>query len=298
VSRYFPVDGRALRVSLGTRPLDLSDWIEIDDNRPTEMARKQELLASQHDEVVATIPRGDAAAQEVLDLLIEFLPKQFPNIYRYEPQSHRMFDLQREIDVDLTAAHPIDVAGQLVQEDLCVMSHVDNSWTLTAASLCFPSRWRLSDKIGRDLMHIHGPVPFYAERIGSATDSFFDRLTPDRPMWRLNWTVLDDAELFQPDSPRREHGPVVTSGSDLGATLFFRVERQTLRALPVTGDVLFTIRTYVEPLCELERLRPGSWKDLADTLDATPQPTIDYKGWAPLVAEMITWLREQPATTC
>ena len=66
----------------------------------------------------------------------------------------------------------------------------------------------------------------------------------------------------------------------------------------MTGDVLFTIRTYVEPLSELERLRPGSWQDLADTLGATPQPTIDYKGWAPLVAEMVRWLREQPSTTC
>ena len=289
---YIPVDGRPLRVQIGTRPLDLRSWIEIDDLRVDEMAQKDRLLAERHDEVVATMPRGDAAAQETLDLLLAHLPERFPEIYA--PSAHGLIDRQRERDLRADAGHPIDAAGRLVQEDLCVMSKVDGRWILTAASLCFPSRWRLADKIGRDLHAIHGPVPFYEERIGAPVDSFFDRLAPQSPVWRLNWTLLDDAALFQPDAATRREAHELPE--DLGTALHFRVERQTLRALPVSGDVLFTIRTYVRPLRDLEVLRPGSFALLADTLRDTAHQTSDYKGWAGLLDATIAWLREQPSS--
>ena len=38
-----------------------------------------------------------------------------------------------------------------------------------------------------------------------------------------------------------------------GQTLFVRSERQTLRRLPETGAILFTIGIYVEPLHALDR---------------------------------------------
>ena len=35
----------------------------------------------------------------------------------------------------------------------------------TAGVLCFPSRWRLMEKIGKPLSAVHGPVPLYADRL-------------------------------------------------------------------------------------------------------------------------------------
>jgi hypothetical protein len=55
------------------------------------------------------------------------------------------------------------------------MSQVGNDWILSAASLCFPSRWDVREKIGKNLLGIHGPVPHYAETIGSATQNIFDK---------------------------------------------------------------------------------------------------------------------------
>ena len=289
---YLPADGRPVRVSIGTRPMDLRDWIEIDHLRVVELDHKDELLRERHDEVVATMPRGDDGSQEVLELLVEHLLARFPDVYARDGHSRAaIVDRQRDVTVALDSGHPIDVAGRLVQEDLCLMSHVDGAWILTAASLCFPSRWRLSDKIGRDLRAIHGPVPFYEERIGAPVDTAFDRLRPETPVWRINWTILDDPELFQPDSAtRREPHELV---GDFGTALHVRVERQTLRALPRSGDVLFTIRTYTCPLGEAESLRPGALAQLADTLEATAQPTTDYKGWAGWRDAVVAWARSE-----
>ena len=287
---YLPLDGKPLRVSMGTRPLDLAHWIEIDEHRSAELDEKDHLLAERRDEVLAHLPEGDAGAAEVLALLAAYLPETFPDTYGSVEGG--LADLPRGRIVHLGDGHPIDVAGRLVQEDLCIMSRgSDGRWRLTAASLCFPSRWRLADKIGHDLEAIHGPVPFYAERIGAPVDRMFDRLEPDRPVWRLNWTLLDDAALFQPQAAKSWRERTAGSDADLGDLLHFRVERQTLRALPVTGDVLFTIRTYVRPMRDLEAARPGSFRDLADTLEATASETADYKGWTPLLADTIDWLR-------
>lgn len=286
MTTYLPIDGRPLRVSMGTRPLDLADWIEIDEHRVAEMAEKERLIATQPDDVIASIPRGDAGSAETLDLLLAYLPDRFPDVY--ESRDEGLNDRQRGVVVRSDGGHPIDVAGRLVQEDLCVMSRDGGQWLLTAASLCFPSRWRLADKVGHDLTAIHGPVPFY-QRIASPVQTFFDRLTPDRPIWRVNWTLLDDPALFQPEVASRWRD-IDLAGRDLGDVLHFRVERQTLRSLPRSGDVLFTIRTYVRPMRELEAMRPGAFADLADTLATTPGPTIDYKGWAPLRDATIAWL--------
>ena len=80
------------------------------------------------------------------------------------------------------ARHPLDEAGRLVQEDLCVLVERTAATVLEAASLCFPSHWRLHEKLGRSLAAIHAPVPHYAEELEAKVDTFFDRLRVDRPV--------------------------------------------------------------------------------------------------------------------
>src|SRR3546814_12081030 len=63
------------------------------------------------------------------------------------------------------ADRPLDLAGRLVQEDLCLMTAEGGAWRLAAASLCFPSRWRLADQLGRPMAAIHDPVPGFNDRL-------------------------------------------------------------------------------------------------------------------------------------
>jgi hypothetical protein len=262
-----PIDGRPLRLTLGLRPLALDEWLVVDDAADAELALKEELLTTRPDAVLAHLPRGDRGAAEVLGLVRSFLAAHHPDRNRPLP----------------SALHPIDAAGRLVQEDLCVCSPGPGGWVLTSASVCFPSRWRLADKIGRDLHAVHGPVPGYEDRMAVPVDRVFDGLTPDHPRWRLNWTVLDDPALFQPDPA----GRAAAAGPVDPAALWFRTERQTLRALPDSGDVLFTIRTTVAPLAGLA---PAERLLLAGTLRTVEPATARYKGWEPLLPALLDWL--------
>jgi len=258
-----------MRMSLGLRPLDLARWLERGPQHEQTMAHKRTMLASAHDQVVATVPEGLAGSVETRDHVADWLRRYGPD----EPVSP---------DEDV---HPVDAAGRLVADDLCVLYPDGSQWRLGAASVCSPSRWRLSEKIGRTVAEIHRPVPQYAGWYGDTVDARLDRLAADRPLWRLNWTIVDDPALFQPRPP--EHAPA-PAGVELG-DLTLRVERQTLRRLPRTGAIVFTIRTDRARLSDLAA-DPVVAADAARTLRTCPADLAVYKGWAAMLPRVITLL--------
>jgi hypothetical protein len=240
---------------MGMRPLNLGTWLEPDERRDEELTLKAELLERNYEVVVATESAGDAASRELLDEVKSFLTA-------YDPLISTVTD---------PSEHPIVQAARLAQEDFCVLVH-DDAWRLRAACVCFPSRWDLTQKIGTTLDEIHSPVPGYDGELSTPTNSFFDRLRPERSYWRLNWTLLDQPDLYQPQRAR------VAPSGEL-ADWFFRVERQTLRQLPSTSAIVFTIRTYVASAASLRANDDQFVLALLHGLDTAPAEIKNYKGW-------------------
>lgn len=269
-----PVSGKAHRLTLGLRPLDPADWILVDADRDAELAEKSRLMSDRRDTVTAVTADGYAGSAETESMLVRHLAEHHGTLPRGP--------------VPPTDAHPIERAALMVQEDLCVMVRNQDGWVLSAASVCFPSRWSLAAKIGRTLDAIHSPVPGYGPQIASPTRLVFDRLTPDRPLWRVNWTLLPDAALHQTGGTQevKMRDP---------ADLTLRLERQTLRALPDSGTVLFTIRTIRHRLGDVVRHDPDLPGRLASTLATIDAETAAYKGWEALLPRLLDWLREPSA---
>ena len=136
----------------------------------------------------------------------------------------------------------LEALARVVQEDLCILRRRDDGWNLRAAAVCFPSYWSLKEKMGKPLCEVHGPVPHLTPSINALVTKKLDELPLKKPVERFNWTLTPTSELHQP-SPVRE--PVNISSP--GLQIFVRVERQTMTKLS-SGDVLFTIRTYLNPL--------------------------------------------------
>jgi hypothetical protein len=65
------------------------------------------------------------------------------------------------------------------------------------------------------------------------------------------------------------------------ADMWFRVEWQTLRRLPITGAILFTIRTYVEKLSDLMTREKPLVQDIAELVNKIPENVAEYKSIAP-----------------
>ncbi|MGV1036039.1 MAG: heme-dependent oxidative N-demethylase family protein [Candidatus Nanopelagicales bacterium] len=288
-----PIDGRAFRWSVGTRPIPIEQWLTVDDARHAELIRKDELFASRHHEVVATQPTGLAGSRELLAILIAHLQQHHGDTFTVSDSE--VVDRASDRVTSLTHGHPIEVAGRMVAEDFCVLDKTDDGWVLTAASVCFTSRWRLRDKLGQNMAGIHGPVPGYEQRLSKAVDAVFDRMTPEQTLARCNWTLLDTDEFYLPiravpvsgadiaGAAQSSPGQVADAAADPAAEAallsdfpWLRVERQTLRKLPVSGSIVFTIHTSVAPV---EQLHPNEQARLAQMATSAPAEVRDYKGW-------------------
>ncbi len=264
-----------------------ADWFEIDRLYRTEMAEKRRLLAGSHDAVFAAMPASAAARREALETVVAALVLHHPTWFSRDGMVVR--DRLTDEAWKLGSIDPLDLAGRLVQEDLCLIQNGGDGPMFTAASLCFPSRWRLIDKIGKPLSAVHGPVPFYADRLARPVDRFMRHLKPGHIAARLNWSVLDDPALFQPGGKWRATGGSGVTAQNAGRCVFLRVERQTLRRLPQSGAVLFAIRVHVSPL---ERVidGPEHAAALAAAVRALPAEVQHYKSLLPFRAALLGWL--------
>jgi hypothetical protein len=257
-------------LSMGLSRVSEADWLLVDEHRPAELAERARLLAERHAEVFAALPGTEAAGEEVLVLVRSWLAERGLGATNPPP-----------------GLHPLEAAGRLVQEDLVLMVERDGRSHLDAACLCFPSHWRLADKLGRPAAEVHGPVPGYDVELADRVDRFLARLRPGVISARRNWSIHPSAELFAPVPPPPDPQPPPVDG------LWLRSERQTLRLMPVSGAVLFTIRVQQTPLATLEQ-RPDVASRLARRLRAQPLAFTRYQDLEPLLPALLASL-ERPS---
>ena len=290
VPRHTPFDGSSKLFQIGLKPLATADWIDIDDRLAAYLDQKDRLWRERPDEVFAAEAGTSDAQDELLGLLAEHLPARFPDVYRRDGDTMRVAGRA----VSLADRPPLLTAARLVQDDLVLMRRGKTGWRLAAASLSFPSSWRLAEKFGRPIEEVHGPVPGFGgdTRNAELIARMFDAMRPETPMIRWNWSLYGDDRLFHPDSSgpgERRFGNTARAEH-----VHLRSERQTLRRLPHSGDIVFTIKIAVDPLETLERHSRGS--EIATALIAQLEGLTDeqlaYKGMTTERDRVVARLRE------
>lgn len=282
------------RLSMGLKPLSLETWIDIGSDFVDQLTQKAELLAQHYSEVFACLPGSEAAQQEVLDLVVTHLLHYFPQ--HYQQQGDAIINQttgQRWQTIDFST-HPLELAARLVQEDLCLMLPSEVGYGLAAAAVCFPSRWQMSEKMGRPLSEIHQPVPQYDAKLARPVDQLFQRLQFAYPSYRYNWSLVDSPELFLPAGHHQEPAstaPTITA-ENAGERLWLRIERQTLRRLSISNGILFTIRTAIHPLYTV-MANPVAAQNLTAMLQQMPLDTLRYKSILPFHTELLKYLERQ-----
>jgi hypothetical protein len=271
---HLPYEAGPQRMALGLTAIPETAWLERDAKTRPQMAERVRLLAERRLDVLADTPGSEAAGVELRAMLAAHLTAHWPGWV--EPAAH-------------PTRHPLAEIGAWVAEDFCLLRPGSGGPVLIAAILCFPSRWRLSEKIGRPLLAIHAPVPTYAETLGRPVDRFMGALKPGRLAVRYNWSVHEDPTLFQPTGHGRgELDPRITP-DNAGETLWLRVERQTFRLLPESGVVVFGIRTHVTPLAEVVAV-PGEAGRLAAAVRGVPVELERYKSLMPFRVALLGYL--------
>ncbi|KAI9448577.1 hypothetical protein H4582DRAFT_99939 [Lactarius indigo] len=281
---YRPYKPRRYHVTMGIRPMEWESWIELDRDFPAYYHLRAARLASPRGpKLIHTLPDrpdlvrgGGPAARELVHELAEFLVARYPGVYRATRRGRDGEILAVEVlpvgvTHDLEMEDPMVVAAMLTQDDLAIMIEgADGQYYLQAGAVLLAGWWRLEDKIGLplDAIHTTGNIPHYKEKLQPSLTRFFQRMSPGAPVARNNWLVQ-----VLPPSPSQVHAPALEelAWAEGGAgpedtfrttprpappppnpeRMRLRVERQTLRRLPRSGAVVFTIRVYLTPLEEL-----------------------------------------------
>lgn len=231
-------DARTRRLP-GILPLDMADWLRVDDAYAGQMALRDSLITAREAEVVGQVSHAAQAIEELYDFVLARLPAGFV-------RDGDTVTRPDGVRVALEPARPLQTLGRLVQEDLCLMQEDGaGEHLLSAASLCFPAGWTLREKLGRPLMRMHKPVEAYTEDVGRRVQRLMDAVRVETPLWRAN-AHHSRAPLFNPLS---EDAPKDTVAQ--GDMPYIRSERQCLIRLPVSRAVLFSIHTYRVPLAAL-----------------------------------------------
>lgn len=217
----------AAEFTIGLRQIELADWLEGGEADPA--ARKDPLYRNATPLVWAETEGSRPAQEEVLEFVETALGRTIP----------------------AEGMPPLYAAARQVADDLCLMEKRDDGYTLTAISLSAGSFFTAEHAIGKSLGGLHDPVTGFGQTLLPRVSRIFEGLRQDLVLERRNWTLLNTDELHTPTSaPIRALIPQIAA-DEARSKLFTRVERQTLRRLPRTHGVLFTIRVWTSPLGEV-----------------------------------------------
>jgi hypothetical protein len=242
--------------AIGLAPIEEARWLEGGEAGPD--ARKDPLYAGHRDLVWGETQGSRPGQLEVAELIGMTTPGDLPPLY---------------------------AASRTVADDLVLVEKSDGHWRVSAISLSAPTFFTAREVLGKSLAEIHGPVNGFNARFLARLVRIFDGLRPGLILQRRNWSVVNSSEPFTPFSApiRARLGEIAPA--EVGQALFTRVERQTVRRLPQTGGVLFTIRVWLTPFQALTE-DPERLAAFARAWRAASPEFAAYKGFH-LYAELV-----------
>ncbi|KAG6819909.1 hypothetical protein H0H93_007443 [Arthromyces matolae] len=280
-------------------------WLELESSYSERLKQRKELYAKYRERILDVLP-GKAtcdACVELAEMVIQFLCARYPGKFTFVAESGVFWNGILDIEVDTRrwrspGSHSVDAGeqGKLgdrnvgimaleflldhVPEDFLVMekNQETDKYELRAGIACSAIGWTISDKIGKPLKDIHGPVPDYKERMEFSMDRFFSKMACDKPIQRGSWSLEIGELLFMPPDDENHLQQRLSQSANLEVEdIFLRVDWQLLRRLPVSQAIVFNYKALFTPLEGL-RNEPYVPKLMARVLREGKEEILKYKG--------------------
>lgn len=261
-----PADGKPFRLNMGLRSLEPALWLEGGEDLKAQIPERLVLKTDAREVVYQELPGYRDVIEDLVALIAENLAMFHAD--RYEVSTESVKHLPTGASADLASSDLLLQIASIIGEDLVVLSREDGEWKIVAGAVLFPSRWKLSEKIGKGMDAVHTPVPGFATALAPFMTATFDKITSDRAVWRKNWSLHSTSDLHQPTTIHVPANP---------DEYWWRTERQTLTRSRIGDFLYFTIRNRAEPLSWI-KVNQESAALFADTLTSFAPETIEYKG--------------------
>jgi len=281
----------------------LEDWVQIEPKAVfvEQMRRRRQLLTASATASRFYISADEACAAEVeaLYALLLHLDEHCSASHRVERnatgQATAVVDRYSGIrfEVAAFASCPLKLACMLVQEDFILLSpaRADEPARFVGGCALFSFmevglRGEQGNmKCGEGMSFIHANVPGFNGRggVGQQVARFFRALEPHTPYFRTNWVLvpnvgLDPLQFSLDGAGRDENGALPYDvNKSAPADLQLRVEFQSVRRLPKSDFILFTLHTFSDALPAL-RHAPKAAAVLRQAVLALDEERRSYRG--------------------
>lgn len=285
---------------VGLQPISPREWLLFDSDYADFMRAKRQRLSSSSELFYRALPDSLGAQRELRRMVIDHLLEEHATLFSITNGTLRCAAGNHSWNLNDESIEPLRQLSDFVQEDFMLVEELDGRQTITAASNAYSSSGRLVASVGRNVRWAHEPVPDLTTTQGSRIDRILASVHVDAPCARFNWQLTPLASIFFPPDPRSANNAVLNAVSAQLAKdpslapslLHMRVERQTLRRLPESGAVAFSIHTYSDPLSSLLGDR-AALQALLLLLKDYSATRLQYSEMDGVQAAVIAWLETQ-----
>lgn len=233
-------------------------------NNPESKAifEEKKRLMARYPEKIVGVMKGQEnyvreAAIEQFNFMLEELPVKSPNVFKREGDS-----LVNLLTGDRTSAKELSKMsaknammklGEFVPDDLILMKKFGDEYKVVGGNLAFPTHWEIDFALGKTITEIHENIPGTPESrvaFSKMINGVLDRtLTSSDIVRRNNWFIESDPRYALPGYQKSTYAsPSRITKENYRNSTFLRTERQTMRGLPNSKMVTFSICPYVFPM--------------------------------------------------
>ncbi|KAF5005892.1 hypothetical protein FDECE_7705 [Fusarium decemcellulare] len=278
INSRFSIRSKKLIMSLlsAFQKMETDYWIELDNTYHKYIQERKSIHAEHGKDILNALPGSELACKELTEMVIQFLCARYPN--HFQLRGHILFNHILCTSYDLSTTEPLNVLLENVPEDFAIMLRDprDGRYYFRAGVICASTGWSLGTKLGLGLPEIHGPVPDYKEKMQLSMDRFFTKMATSKPIQRGAWGFEVGQHLYAPLghpslSVRNKQDPSLSVED-----LYFRVDWQTLRRLPLSGAIVFNFKAFFTPVSTLKG-EPYIPSLSLKVLNDSKENLIDYK---------------------
>ena len=171
----------------------------------------------------------------------------------------------------------LDLWAEYGEEDIFVLrAEGPETLRLVAGHTWFPSRGNPMERVGQDLFELHDPVPEMG-KLPKMIHAFFRRLAVGEAFFRVNWTLTDDPDWYQPKTITRIQDSLAAGVPVLDA-IFYRTEKQHIIRLSEECWV-FLVNVRQVPVSQFAG-ESDLIEGLYEAVLGWSNPMKQYKSWA------------------
>lgn len=313
--KSLPFKNAAYKLTMGIRNLDPQDWLLVEPTYKKKLEIKRKIICNELPEygketrpsTLFTTEEAIPAINEFYQIVVQYMCDKYPK-YFSKNDTHFTNSITGNV-FPLKDDNPekiLEYLAATIEEDFIILlkdprrEHEENGteYFFKAGIFAFAAGFDPKDRFNTPLSFIHHPIPGYKEKLKVLMNRFFLRLAPGQFVTRSNFSMQTHGKHYVDDQNKGHNMPEGAKQEALDYDLLdfekqvhYRSERQTLTKLPKTDAILFTIRTYLHPLCEIKAEGPEVCERLIGAINGFPEDIAYYKRsaeWGPPVIRYLS----------